>query len=157
VIAKYSLLKSLWPLAVIAIIYGILIYGWSSSNGGDGFLVTRHNFYSVYALIGGSLFALVLLRYLIGFLNQLFFDSQVAIWIQDAKLYHLNKPVVRCSEIRAVKAGTAGAYSSSVIILQTKAGEEKVLPAGLLTDSADVVAERLRKAWIWSGCGDFHG
>ncbi len=146
VIAKYASSKAIISLLFLFGIYPILAASWYSPTEPILYHVIHHGIFRAYATIVGSIFALILLPMLLRALWQVLFDGLRAIWIVNGTLVYMNRHFfsVKCAEIISVSTGLIDRYGQIGLILRLRSGQEKLLPARLLSEPANVIADRLK-------------
>lgn len=149
VIAQFSTCKTTGFL--IGGVIGLIVLFWITTHHDSGSLFDSIRstgeiwvFLVPVAWIGGIAFGLMELA----LLNQLVFDNRRAVWIKGDKIIYLNPLFmsVRRSEISNISNGSVGRHKSSAIVLELKNGGQKYIPIAALSEPAEPVLVRLRKA-----------
>jgi hypothetical protein len=104
----------------------------------------------LFFLVIGWLAAIVFLLMLFALLKQIVLARSCAIWCDGENIFYLNRyfMAVPKKAVERVSIGTFGRFDSPAIILNLRDGRTKTIPTISLSEDAEVILARLRRA-IW--------
>jgi hypothetical protein len=148
-IASYSVLKIL-PLLLFALLLGAInAWSWYSIltevPGAPDYSILPD-----YVLYVGTALYLLFLPFVIEIIRQVLFRKRRAAWVEKGHLIYIHRILfsVPCADIVGFSPERYGRYNQQGIATLRKGGQKKILPVGMLSESPEVILERLKNVCL---------